>query len=100
MLPNLGPSSRNWRFPNIGTDASQSWNHGLPVLGTGSSHWFQVLGTTVFQTFEPMLSNLGTVCLQFQELLVPKIGINASDARNCKFPVLGISDSEMLERML
>ena len=47
-----------------------------------------------------MLSNLGTVCLQFQELLVPKIGINASDARNCKFPLLGISDSETLERML
>ena len=46
-----------------------------------------------------MLSNLGTVCLQFQELLVPKIGINASDARNCKFPVLGISDSETLERI-
>ena len=115
MLP------EHW-FRVRGTDGSKRWNPCFPifepeellvpkgsnqcfpildpVLGTGSSHWFQVLGTTVFQTFEPMPSNLGTVCLQFQELLVPKIGINASDARNCKFPVLGISDSETLERML
>ena len=96
MLP------EHW-FRVRGTDGSKRWNPCFPifepeellvpkgsnqcfpildpVLGTGSSHWFQVLGTTVFQTFEPMPSNLGTVCLQF------KIGINASDARNWEFPV-------------
>ena len=42
---NLGvPSSRNYRFPNLRTNASQSWNLGFPVLGTSGS-----------QTWEPML---------------------------------------------
>ena len=58
MLPNLGtPGSRvlGTRFPNLLTNASQSWN--LPKLGTPGSH---VLGPSGSQTFEPMLPNLGT----------------------------------------
>ena len=43
------------------TNASQSWNHGLPVRGPASS-----------PTFQPMLPNLGTAGSQFKELTVPK----------------------------
>ena len=77
MLPNLGPSSRNWQFPlvpssrnyrfsNIRTNAFQSWNRVSAVPGTaGSQDWNQ--------------------CFRCSELGIPS---------------LGISDSETLERML
>jgi hypothetical protein len=44
ILESRLPSLRTKQFPNIGTNASQSWNLGFPVLGTSSS-----------QTLEPML---------------------------------------------
>ena len=55
------PSSRNAWFPHVGTNASQSWNHGFPIWRTPGS-----------QTLDPMLPNFGTTGFQFEELLVPK----------------------------
>ena len=74
------PNSMNQRFRNIGTNASQSWNHG-----------FAVLGTTVLQTKEPMLPNLGTPRFRFEkklpvsqrvESMRPKLGTIRSSFRN------------------
>ena len=61
ILEPFVPSSRNYRFSNVGTHASQSWNRAFPIQKTAGS-----------QRLESILPKLGTIGFQFWELPGPK----------------------------
>jgi len=71
MLTNLGSTGSEFEelmVPNVGPNASQSWNHMFLVLGTGSSQMFQPMLPNLAASgsqFEPRLPKLGTVGSQF-----------------------------------
>ena len=68
LEPRVSSLKSCW-FPNLGTNASQSWYHRFPVWRTAGSqswnHGFPVLGTNGSQTLEPILPNFGTWGSQF-----------------------------------
>ena len=61
ILEPFVPSSRNYRFSNVGTHASQPWNRAFPIQKTAGS-----------QRLESILPKLGTIGFQFWELPGPR----------------------------
>ena len=86
ILEPRSPSSRNCYFPSVGTNASQSWSHGLPVLGASGS-----------QTLEPTLPNFGTVCFRFKKLLTPKDSNQCVPNLELYGPIRGTAGLQRLE---
>ena len=82
LYPNLEP-----RFPVLGTNGSQTLEPILPNLGTNASKsWnlrFPVFGTSGSQTLGPMFSKLGTSGSQFyQSAIVSKAATIGSELRD------------------
>jgi hypothetical protein len=107
------PSLKNSWLPNLGTNASQFWNHGFPVWRTARSQtleltlqsWnlrFLVLQTNGSQTLEPMIPNLGTPGFQLEERMdptcwnqcLPILEPRVPSLKNCCFPNLGSNASQ------
>ena len=123
ILESPRPSLRTKQFPNIGTNASQSWNLGFPVLGTSSSktlepmlpqtwyHGFWVRGTygskrwnQCFRLAVPKSCNRSLPILELRVRSsgteVPNVGTNASQPWHHGVPGRGTAGSQRFEPLL
>ena len=95
------PSSRNCWFPNAWINASQPWNHGLPVRGTAGfpsirtnasqpwNHRFSVLGTSDSKSWNQSFPIMEPRVPSSNRWWSAKVVTNASQSWNHGFPARG-----------